>query len=151
MRNLALVPPLPRQTGLPEDLASMWVAVPKVADPRGSLCFMEGQKHVPFEMKRIFYLYDVGGAARGSHAHRALIQMFIPLGGRFMLHLDDGHQKVSLEMNDPARALVVPPMVWAELDGFTPGTTCLVVASDIYDEADYIRDYETFLKESGHA
>lgn len=141
--------PLPtlHPRGLPED-SRLWVEIPSVHDPRGSLSFLESERHAPFPIKRIFYLYNVGGAARGSHAHRALYQMIIPIHGSFSLHLDDAHRKTSLTLDNPARAVVVPPLVWADLDNFTPGSVCLVLASDVYDESDYIRDYETFTKEA---
>ena len=124
------------------------IALPRINDPRGNLTFLEGGRHVPFEIRRIYYLYDVpAGAARGGHAHRELEQVFIALGGGFDLLLDDGRgEKASYRLDSPSDALYVAPGLWRDLSNFSPGATCMVLASLPYDEADYIRDYATFLE-----
>lgn len=120
--------------------------LPKIADPRGNLTFIEGGRHVPFDVRRVFYLYDVPtGSDRGAHAHRALHQFLICLSGSFDVALDDGREKRTVHLNRPWKGLHVPPMIWASEINFDPGSVCLVLASDIYDEADYIRDYDAFL------
>lgn len=122
------------------------VDLPKITDPRGNLTFVEGGRHVPFDVRRVFYLYDVPtGSDRGAHAHRALHQFLICLSGSFDVALDDGRQRRSVHLNRPWLGLHVPPMIWASEVNFDPGSVCLVLASDLYDEADYIRDYDAFL------
>lgn len=121
------------------------VDLPKIADPRGNLTFIEGHRHIPFEIKRVYYLYDVpGGAERGGHAHRALHQYIIAMSGSFDVILDDGRSKVRHHLNRPYFGLYVCPMIWRELDNFSSGSVCLVLASEVYDESDYFRDYEQY-------
>lgn len=122
------------------------IELPKISDPRGNLTFVEGMRHVPFEIKRVFYLYDVPtGADRGAHAHKQLHQFLICLSGSFDVSLDDGSQKKIVHLNRPWHGLHIPPMIWAAEINFDPGSVCLVFASDKYDEADYIRDYDEFV------
>jgi len=120
--------------------------LPKVTDPRGNLTFIEGLKHVPFEIRRVFFLYDVPTEeSRGAHAHKTLHQFLVCLSGSFDVQMDDGERRVSVHLNRPWRGLHVPPMIWAAEANFDPGTVCLVLASDIFSEPDYIRDYSDFL------
>ncbi len=122
------------------------VDLPRIADPRGNLTFIEGGEHVPFDIKRVYYLYDVpGGAERGGHAHLGLHQLIIAMSGSFDVVLDDGHRKERIHLNRSYTGLRVVPMVWRELDNFSSGSVCLVLASNVYEESDYIRDYDTFL------
>lgn len=121
------------------------VDFPRIADPRGNLTFVEGGRHVPFEIRRVYYLYDVpGGAERGGHAHRALEQVIIAMSGSFDVRLDDGRQSRRFHLNRSYYGLYVAPMIWRELDNFSSGSVCLALASLPYDEEDYIRDYEVF-------
>jgi dTDP-4-dehydrorhamnose 3,5-epimerase-like enzyme len=121
-------------------------SLPKVVDPRGALTFIESGKHIPFDIKRIFYLYDVPTEeSRGAHAHKELHQFLICLSGSFDVAIDDGRAQSRVHLNRPWKGLHVPPMIWAAEVNFDPGTVCLVLASDVYRESDYIRDYDTFL------
>ncbi len=123
------------------------VDLPKIADPRGNLTFIEGGRHVPFEIKRVYYLYDVpGGAERGGHAHKGLHQLIIAMSGSFDIVLDDGLEKKRFHLNRSYYGLYVCPMIWREMDNFSSGSVCLVLASQLYDSADYYRDYAEFLK-----
>lgn len=120
--------------------------LPKITDPRGNLTFIEGGQHIPFDIRRVFYFYDVPtGSDRGAHAHLALHQFLVCLSGSFDVALDDGRQQRTVHLNRPWLGLHVPPMIWASEVNFDPGSVCLVLASDVYDEADYIRDYDAFL------
>ena len=120
---------------------------PKVTDPRGNLTFIESQQHVPFEIKRVYYLYDVpGGETRGGHAHKKLEQLIIAASGSFDVVLDDGAAKTKFSLNRSYYGLYVPNMVWRELENFSSGSVCLVLASRHYDEEDYYRDYGEFIK-----
>lgn len=122
------------------------VALPKISDVRGNLTFVEGDVHVPFRIERIYYLYDVpGGAERGGHAHKQLQELIIAISGSFDVLLDDGHEKVRVHLNRPYTGLYVRPMIWRELDNFSSGSVCMVIASNRYDEADYYRDYTRFI------
>ena len=121
------------------------IDLPRVNDPRGNLTFVEGGRHVPFEIKRIYYLYDVpGGAARGGHAHKDLQQLIVAMSGSFDVHLDDGRAKKVVHMNRSYNGLFVCPMIWREICNFSSGAVCLVLASIYYDEDDYYRDYAQF-------
>lgn len=119
---------------------------PKVKDPRGNLTFIEGQRHIPFDVKRVFYLYDVpAGESRGAHAHRKLRQVLICLSGSFDVQLNDGIATKTVHLNRPWRGLYVPPMIWCAEVNFDPGSVCLVLASELYEEADYYRDYNAYV------
>jgi len=123
------------------------INLPKIGDPRGNLTFIEGMKHVPFEIKRIYYLYDVpGGETRGGHAHKNLQQFIIAANGSFDVIVDNGDKKESFHLNRSFYGLYIPPIIWRELDNFSSGSVCLVLVSECYDEKDYIRNYEEFLK-----
>ncbi len=122
------------------------IELPKVADPRGNLTFVEGGRQVPFGIKRVYYLYDVpGGAERGGHAHKALHQLIIAMSGSFDVHLDDGRGKRTVRLNRCHLGLYLCPMIWRELDNFSSGAVCMVLASDVYLESDYYRDYAEFI------
>lgn len=121
--------------------------LPKIADPRGNLTFVEGGRHVNFDIKRVYYLYDVpGGAERGGHAHKDLHQLIIAMSGSFDITLDDGREKKRIHLCRSYYGLYVCPMIWREMDNFSSGAVCLVLASNTYDEADYFRDYGDFMK-----
>lgn len=124
--------------------------LPRVIDPRGTLTFVEENQHIPFPIARVYWLYDVpGGAVRGGHAHRRLQQLIIAASGSFDIVLDDGSERRRFHLNRSYFGLYVPPMFWREMDNFSSASVCLVAASEPYDEADYIRDYEVFRKEAG--
>lgn len=128
------------------------IELPKISDPRGNLTFIEGSQHIPFDIARIYYLYDVpGGAERGGHAHKALRQMIIPVAGSFDIHLDDGIAQRTFQMNRSYVGLYICPMIWREIDNFSSGAVCLVLASQHYDEADYYRDYQEFITDVNKA
>jgi hypothetical protein len=123
------------------------VTLPKIHEPRGNLTFVEGNSHVPFDIQRVYYLYDVpGGAERGGHAHKGLQQLIIAMSGSFDVVLDDGRNKRRVHLSRSYYGLYVCPMIWRELDNFSSGSVCLVLASNRYDEDDYYRDYGQFLK-----
>jgi hypothetical protein len=123
------------------------INLPRVTDPRGNLTFIEGQIHVPFEIRRVYYLYDVpGGAERGGHAHKDLHQLIIALSGSFDVVLDDGEERKRFHLNRSYYGIYVCPMIWRELDNFSSASVCMVIASNVYDEADYYRDYAEFVK-----
>ncbi|HEV2829286.1 MAG TPA: FdtA/QdtA family cupin domain-containing protein [Pyrinomonadaceae bacterium] len=123
------------------------INLPKIADPRGNLTFIEGEKHVPFTIKRVYYTYDVpGGAERGAHAHKNLEQFIIAMSGSFDVVLDDGSQKQRFHMNRSYYGLYVCSMIWREIDNFSSGSVCMVLASEFYEEGDYYREYGQFLK-----
>jgi len=125
------------------------IDLPKIADPRGNLTFVEGKNHIPFEIKRVYYTYDVpGGSDRGAHAHKNLHQLIIAMSGSFDVVLDDGHEKRRVHLNRSYFGLYVCPMIWRDIDNFSSGSVCLVLASELYDAADYIRDYAEFLAEA---
>ena len=124
------------------------VELPKISDPRGNLTFIEGGGHVPFDIERVFYLYDVPtGTDRGAHAHRQLHQFLVCLSGSFDVALDDGRSRRTVHLNRPWVGLHIPPMIWASEVNFDPGSVCLALASAPYDEDDYIRDYDAFSAE----
>jgi hypothetical protein len=126
------------------------VDLPKIADPRGNLTFIEGQRHVPFEIRRVYYLYDVpGGSDRDGHAHKELHQFIVAMSGSFDVILDDGRQKQRFHLNRSYYGLYVCPMIWRELDNFSSGSVCMVLASNRYEESDYYRDYRVFLSALG--
>lgn len=122
------------------------INLPKIADARGNLTFVEGGCHTPFDIKRVYYLYDVpGGAERGGHAHKDLHQLIIAMSGSFDIVLDDGRQNKRIHLNRSYFGLYVCPMIWREMDNFSSGAVCLVLASNFYDEADYYRNYDDFV------
>ncbi|MCX7556235.1 FdtA/QdtA family cupin domain-containing protein [Xanthomonadaceae bacterium JHOS43] len=131
------------------------IDLPKIEDPRGNLTFIEAGQHIPFDIQRVYYLYDVpGGSHRGGHAHKALHQLLIAMSGSFDITLDDGRTKFKYHMNRSYYGLYIPPMIWREIDNFSGGSVCLVLASDIFTEDDYYRDYATFQRmapQSGNA
>jgi len=123
------------------------IELPKIHDPRGNLTFIEQSRHIPFEIRRVYYLYDVpGGAERGGHAHREMHQFIVAMSGSFDILLDDGKQKARYHLNRSYYGIYVCPMIWRELDNFSSGAVCLSLASTFYDESDYFRDYQDFLK-----
>lgn len=121
------------------------IELPKISDPRGNLSFIEGGQHVPFDIKRVYYLYDVpGGSDRGSHAHKSLHQFIVAMSGSFDVVLDDGREKKRFHLNRSYYGLYVCPMMWRDLDNFSSGAVSMVLASAHYDAEDYIRDYAEF-------
>lgn len=122
------------------------IQLPKIEDARGNLSFIEGGQHIPFDIKRVYYLYDVpGGSDRGSHAHKNLHQFIVAMSGSFDVVLDDGRDKKRFHLNRSYYGLYVCPMMWRYLDNFSSGAVCMVLASSHYNEADYIRDYDEFV------
>lgn len=127
------------------------IDLPKIADNDvGSLTFIESQHHIPFEIKRIYYIYDIRpGEKRGRHAYRTIQSLIVALNGSFDVTLDDGRKRTKITLNRPNCGLYVPKMIWKELDNFSHGAICLVLVSDFYLDNDYIRDYDTFVNEAG--
>jgi hypothetical protein len=124
------------------------IELPKITDPRGNLTVVEQLKEVPFEIKRVYWTYDVpGGERRGGHAHKNLQQLIVALGGSFHVTLDNGKEKETYLLNHPYQGLLIPTMTWRTLEDFSSGAVCMVLTSDFYDEDDYIREYDDFLKE----
>ncbi len=122
------------------------IDLPKIVDRRGNLTFVEQQNHVPFDIKRVFYLYDIPTAeSRGAHAHRELHQFLICLSGSFDVELFDGTSTRTVHLNRPWIGLHIPPMIWASEVNFDPGSICLVLTSDVYKECDYIRELTEFI------
>lgn len=121
------------------------INIPKIQDPRGNLAVIENGT-IPFEIKRVYYLYDVpSGSQRGGHAHKKLSQFLIALSGSFDVLLQDRNgNKTKITLNKPNEGLLIPNMIWRELENFSSGSVCLVVASEVYDESDYIRDLSEF-------
>jgi dTDP-4-dehydrorhamnose 3,5-epimerase-like enzyme len=123
------------------------MGLPKVDDARGNLTFIEGMDHVPFDIKRVYYLYDVpGGESRGGHAHQKLEQFIIAANGSFDVVIDDGYNSMRFHLNRSYYGLYIPKMVWREIDNFSSGSVCLVLASEHFSEEDYIRNYNEFKK-----
>ena len=124
------------------------IDVPKIIDPkgRGKLSFIE-KDILPFDIKRFYYLYDVpSDAYRGGHAHKNLTQFMIPLSGSFEVLVDDGNMKKKIMLNKPNKGLLIPKGIWREMDNFSSGSVCAVLASDYFDEEDYFRNYDEFKK-----
>ncbi|WP_339862182.1 FdtA/QdtA family cupin domain-containing protein [Thalassospira alkalitolerans] len=123
------------------------IDLPKISNTQGNLTFIEGGNHIPFDIQRVYYLYDVpGGATRGGHAHKNLHQLIIAMSGSFDIVLDDGREKQRYHLNRSYQGLYICPMIWRELDNFSSGSVCMVLASNLFDEDDYHRDYQTFLQ-----
>ena len=123
------------------------INLPQISDPRGNLSFIEGGKHIPFDIKRVYWIYDVpGGEKRGGHAYKNLHEFVIALSGSFDVVLDDGKEKKVYPLNRSYYGLYVPNMIWRSLESFSTNSLCLILASDPYDENDYIRDYDDFLR-----
>ena len=129
------------------------IDLPRINDRRGNLTFIEGGgRHVPFDIKRVYYLYDVpGGSERGGHAHKQLNQLIIAMSGSFDIHIDDGQSKKTIHMNRSYYGLYICPMIWREIDNFSSGAVCMVLASNYFDEDDYYRDYSVFLSDASKA
>lgn len=122
------------------------VELPVVHNPQGNLTFIEEQRHIPFPIARVYYLYDVPeGAKRGGHAHRELEQLILPIGGSFDVVVDDGAERRRIVLDDPRVGLYLPRLIWRELENFSAGSFCVVLASAYYEEEDYYRDYDEFL------
>lgn len=123
------------------------VEFPRIIDERGNLSFAQNMDQVPFEIKRVYWLYDVpGGESRGSHAHRQLEQLIVAAGGSFTVTLDDGTRKKTFFLNRPYQGLYVPAGIWRDLYDFSSGSVCMVMASAPYVEDDYLREYDEFLE-----
>jgi len=122
-----------------------FIEIPRVHDERGLLAVIEGRT-IPFKIERVYYLYDVpSDAYRGGHAHKNLQQLIIPLSGSFDVHIKDGKKSKTINLNKPHKGLLIVPGIWREIDNFSSGCVCLVLASSKYDESDYIRSYDEFL------
>ncbi len=123
------------------------IELPKIADPRGNLTFIEENKHIPYDIKRVFFLYDVpGGEIRAGHALKTCNQLLIAASGSFNVTLDDGTEKKVFHLNRSYYGLHIPPLIWREIDNFSSGSVCMVLASEFYSEADYYREYDEFIK-----
>lgn len=121
--------------------------LPKIGDPRGNLTFVEGDRHIPFAIQRVYYLYDVpGGAERGGHAHKNLHQLIVAMSGSFDVVLDNGAEKKRFHLNRSYSGLYVCPMIWRALDNFSSGSVCMVLASNRYEEDDYYREYSEYVE-----
>lgn len=122
------------------------IELPKVSDPRGNLTFVESGQHIPFDIERVYYLYDVpGGSERGGHAHKALHQLIIAMSGSFDVVISDGNNERRHHLNRSYYGLYLCPMIWRKLDNFSSGSVCMVLASNRYDESDYYRDFDKYL------
>lgn len=123
-----------------------FVDLPVIQDPRGNLSFVEGGVHVPFQIERVYYLYDVpSGSVRAGHAHKALQQLMLPISGSFDVKLFDGQRWETATLNRPNRGLYIGPGIWREIENFSSGAFCVVLASLRYDETDYYREMDDFL------
>ena len=126
------------------------IDLPKIDDARGALTFIEGERHVPFKINRVYYLYDVsGGATRAGHAHKELQQVLIAVSGSFDVWLDDGREKKRYHMNRSFTGLYIFPVTWRLIDNFSSGAVCLSIVSDFFKESEYYRDYDEFLRAVG--
>ena len=123
------------------------VELPKIMDPRGNLTFIEGNNHIPFPIKRTYFIYDVpGGEKRGGHSYYNLHELIVALSGSFDVVLDDGKNKKKFTLNRSYYGLYVPNKIWRSLENFSTNSLCLVLASERYDEKDYIRNYDELRK-----
>jgi len=126
------------------------IELPKFLDARGNLSFFENRTHIPFDIKRTYWIYDVpGGEERGGHAHKELHQLIVAASGSFDVILNDGNIKRTISLNRPYYGLLVVPGIWRELNNFSSGSVCLVLASEVYKKEDYIRSYDDFLEWKG--
>lgn len=126
------------------------IEIPKIKEARGNLSIVE-KDTIPFGINRVYYLYDVpSGSERGGHAHKKLKQFLIALSGSFDVVLNDGKESKTITLNMPNEGLLINPGIWRELNNFSSGSVCLVIASEVYDEEDYIRDFEEFVDYSSH-
>ncbi|MCR9215001.1 MAG: FdtA/QdtA family cupin domain-containing protein [Proteobacteria bacterium] len=122
------------------------IDLPVISDPRGDLTFIEGGEQVPFDIKRVYFLYNVPAESeRGGHAHRELQQVLFALSGSFRIKIDNGFEKSEYWLNNPRRGLLINRLNWREIDSFSQGAVCMVIASQHYDEADYFREYDDFI------
>lgn len=123
------------------------IDLPKITDPRGNLTFIEGGAHIPFKIKRVYYLYDVpGGAERAGHALKSNHQFLIAMSGSFDVILYDGKENKRFHLNRSYYGLYIPPMIWRRIDNFSSGSVCLALASELYDPEDYYREYNGYLR-----
>jgi dTDP-4-dehydrorhamnose 3,5-epimerase-like enzyme len=121
------------------------IDLPKIGDPRGNLTFIEAGRHIPFKIERVYYLYDVpGGASRAAHGHKRLHQFMVAMSGSFDMILDDGFRQKTVNLNRSYKGLYISPMIWRELNNFSSGSVCMVLASEHFDESDYYREYRDF-------
>ena len=121
------------------------IDLPRITDPRGNLTVAEQMKEVPFEIKRVYWTYDVpGGESRGGHAHRRLQQLLVAMSGSFTVTLDDGHATETYLLNHPWQGLLIGPGTWRTLEDFSSGAVCMVLASELFDLDDYIYEYDQF-------
>ena len=123
------------------------IELPKITDPRGNLTVAEQMRNVPFDIKRVYWTYDVpGGESRGGHAHKALYQLVVAMSGSFTVTLDNGWERKTILLNHPWPGLLIKPGLWRTLDDFSSGAVCMVIASELFDIDDYIYEYEDFIK-----
>ncbi|MBO5584992.1 MAG: WxcM-like domain-containing protein [Bacteroidaceae bacterium] len=123
------------------------IELPKITDPRGNLTVAEQLKNVPFDIKRVYWTYDVpGGESRGGHAHKALYQLVVAMSGSFTVTLDNGEERKTILLNHPWQGLLIKPNTWRTLDDFSSGAVCMVLASELFDEEDYIYEYSDFIE-----
>ncbi len=123
------------------------INLPEIKDARGNLTFIEGENHIPYKIARVYYIYDVpGGSERGGHAHKELHEFLIAMSGSFDVTLDDGKSKKVFHLNRAYYGLYIPPMIWRELDNFSSGSVCMVLASARYNESDYFRNYSDYVQ-----
>jgi hypothetical protein len=128
-------------------LKTQIINLPKIEDPRGNLSFIESEKNIPFEIKRAYMIYDVpGGEKRGGHAYKKLEEFIVALSGSFDVVLDDGKELKTYSLNRSYYGLYVPKMVWRSMENFSTNALCIILASKSFDENDYIRDYDYFMK-----
>lgn len=124
------------------------ITLPRFTDPRGNLSVVEQNINVPFDIKRVFFTYDVpGGESRADHANKTLIEFIVAVSGSFTVSLDDGVEKKKVLLNKPYQGLLVNPMIWRKLEDFSSGAVALVICSDLYSKEDYIREYEEYIRE----
>ena len=120
------------------------IEIPKIEDIRGNIAVIENEV-IPFEIKRVYYLFDVPSSAkRGGHSHINQLELLLPLSGSFDVVLNDGNEKKTITLNKPDKGLLIKSNIWRELENFSSGAVCLVIASGVFDEEDYIRDFEKF-------